>query len=352
MVSFTTPTSGNFNQQAFMQSRPDIANAGLDFNTWYNAYGKNEAVDQFSPYIQSGGVTPMTVEPLTDFEKQGYLQAASQVERPEVQQVSNYLQGVMNTPQVSGQAMGYMGDAASFLRQGAAPITFNEVQDFRNPYSQALQDNLTEEGRKAQAAIIARQGSRGGASFGNAMMGTQRGELDAGLARGRTNIEYQTYNDAMANLLKQRALQQSAGGSFGNLGTATQGIQSAGTATGMNAASNLFDLASGATDMARTRTSDLLGAGRDIRGYNQAILDMVSKDILGQQNYEPQQIATLQSLLDAYKSNTSSGGVPAQNGLQTAGGIGTLVGGWLGNESLQKPSAAQQSFEDQLGGYL
>jgi len=262
------------------------------------------------------------------------LQAAGQTERPEVQQVSDYLRGVMQTPQVSGQAMGYMGDAASYLKQGAAPITFNEVEAFRNPYSQAMQNRLTEEGEKLRAAIVAKQGSRGGASFGNAMMGTQRGELDAGLARSAADIDYKTYTDAMDNLLKQRALQQSAGGSLGNLGTATQGIQSAGAETGMRAAGGLFNLASGATDMSRTRTSDLLGAGRDIRGYNQAILDMVSRDILGQQNYEPQQIATIQSLLKPYESNTGSTNTGGSNALQTASGLLGGLGGWLGQPSI------------------
>jgi hypothetical protein len=330
MVSFTSPIanpigSGNFNQQAFMQARPDIANAGLDFNTWYNAYGKNEDVNQFQPYIESAGVVPMTIEPMHQFEKQAYTQTSQQQLSPYMAQASGFLSNMLNQPTVNPLATQYMGDAASLTQRGAAPIAFNEVEAMRNPYAAAEKESLNEAGRQARAAMLARQGTRGAASFGNTAMGTEKGYLESELGRNLANVDYRSYNDAYERLLKERGLSLSGGANLGNIGTATQGLTSSGAGIGRGIAGSLYDAGAGQVDAQRTLTADLLAAGQGIRGFNQGMLDYVARDTLGSQNYTPTQIATINSLLDIYGSQTGSQNTAGTSSLERIGGLLTTA---------------------------
>lgn len=339
MVSFapsqtiTYDNPAGFNAQAYMQRyASDLSPAGIDTPeealSHYMNFGRSEGRVPFAdPMAQSAapltdaGVVPMTVEPLHQFERAGLTSMGQPQRRPEMEQASQFLSRLMGTPDPM------MQEGAEFLRQGAAPVTFEEVQAMRNPYAQAVQDRLTSEGEKARAAILARQGGRGSASFGNQRFGAEMGDLAGEIAGKRADIDYQTYQDALARLIEQRKLQQDAGQRIGGMGVSGRTLD-------MAAAGNLFDAGTSLTNIGRQEAQDQIRAGRDIRGYNQRIVDMVSGDILGRQQFEPLQLQTIQSLLAPYDSSVNSKQSPGVNTLETIGGLAGSFGDWVGDRSL------------------
>ncbi len=335
MVSFAAPaTSGNFNQAAFLESRPDIQPHGFD--AWYNQYGQHEDPSQFEGFYSDVGVQPMDIEPLHQFERQAYTSMGQPERRPEMEQASQYLQQMMRRPTVSPQAVGLLGESADMYRSGAAPITMEEVEAQRSPYADALKSRLTQSGERARANILARQGTRGAASFGDTETGEEQGFLQEELLRKDSDIDAQTYDDAFNRLIQQREMQRQSGAGMGSLGTAAQGITSSGISSGISMADALYGAGSGITKLGMTEADRQLAAGQGIRGYNQGVLDRVSSDIIGQQNFAPQQIANIQSLLDFYKSNTDTSSTAGASTIQRLGGAAT--------------SAAP--FADQLQEYL
>lgn len=351
MVSFApTPSQAltphpNFNKAAFMAARPDISNAGFDFDTWYQLAGQNETPTQFQPYIEQtqavpgsigGGVVPMTVEPLHQFEKSGLTALGQPERRPELEQVSKYLADMMRNQQtVSPEALQYMDEAAQMFRQSARPVTMQEAQDVANPYADVLQERLTQQGERARQKILARQGTRGASSFGDTSSGTEMGFLQEELQRGRGDIDFKTYESALSRIAGDRGRVNQAGQGLGNLGTGRQNITTSGIGAGVNLADALFGAGTGITDLQRHEASDQITAGRDIRGYNQGILDLISGDIIGRQQFEPAQIAQIQSLLDIFKSGVGTSQTPGVNTLQQIGGGLTALSPFAGELAKQ-----------------
>lgn len=303
----------------------------------------NQAVNFYNNPNQ-GGVVPMTVEPLHQFERDALTQMANPPSygQGSVAQANQALQQMMGQPTVNPLAQQYLEQAGEFTRQGAAPVTLEEAQGVANPYAQALQDRLTQQGERARAEILARQGRRGASSFGDTATGEEMGFLQEEMSRGRSDIDFKTYESAFDRLMRQRELSQRAGGTLGQLGSAAQGVTASGAGIGLQRAGALYNAGMGMTDLGRMINQDRLQAGRTIRDYNQRVSDLVASDILGQQQFEPQQLAQIQSLLDIYKSGTSSQQTPGANTLQQLGGLAGGFGDYLSSED-------GQSILDRLG---
>lgn len=277
-----------------------------------------------NPAPNQGAFVPATIEPLHQYTKAGLQQMA---EPPAYGQGSmamanQYLQNLLqNTPAVNPMATQYLQQGGDIVRGSAAPITMQDVEGIRNPYAQALQDRLTEQGQQARAQIAATQGLRGGRSFGDISQGRRESYLDAELLRGRQDIDYKTYESALAQLQAQRNRELQAGGALGQLGTAAQGVTASGANVGLGLASGVFGAGQNLTDIGRQSAEDKLRAGEMIRQYNQAVNDQISANILGAANYAPQQLATVQDLLSIFQSGTNYQPYQTPSTLSQAGGL-------------------------------
>lgn len=279
---------------------------------------------------QGAGATPLFAEPLHEYEKQALMTAGQGTpqDRGMYGMAQGYLTNMAGQQTVNPMAQRYMRDAGQYTARGAAPISFEEVEAARNPYAEALQERLTQQGQRARQQILANQGMRGGQSFGDTSMGVRQGMLDEEMLQRRGEIDYQTYETARDMLEQQRAREMTAGGQFGNLGTAAQGVTQSGFGLGFGVADRFGNLGATFEQSGRTTLQDQLGAGQYIRDYNQNISDQVQQDMLARIGYDPQRLGTAMSLLGQYQSNTSTGPQAAQTSpLSQIGGLATSLSG-------------------------
>jgi len=280
----------------------------------------------------AGAFVPATIEPLHQYTKAGLtaMGEPSSYGQGSMTQANQYLQSLMQNYQpVNPMATQYLQEGGDMVRGSAKPITMQDIDTLRNPFSQALQDRLTEQGDQARAAIMAAQGLRGGRSFGDVSQGRRESYLDAEVLRGRQDIDYKTYESALQNMQAQRNRELQAGGTMGNLGTAAQGVTSSGINNALGIASGVFGAGQKLTDVGRQTAQDKIDAGEMIRTYNQAINDQISGNILGAANYAPQQIKTVQDLLSIFQSGTGYTPQSTPSTLSQLGGLAGSVGGYL-----------------------
>lgn len=292
-----------------------------------------------NPAANEGSFVPITVDPLHQYEQDALRRMANPPAygSGSTAQANQYLQQLLSSTQrINPLAEQYMQQAGQFTTQAAAPITMADVEAIRNPYAQALQDRLTEQGRQARAALMSQQGLRGGRSFGDTSQGVRESYLDAELQRGRSDIDYKTYESALAQLQQQRQREQGVGGQLGQLGQAAQNLTQSGAQIGLNMAGSLFNAGQALTQQGRQATQDQLASGKYIRNYNQAINDMIANNILAGIADEPSRLANVQNLLSGFQSSTSTGPSTGANSLQQLGGLATAGGSLLdyfGSES-------------------
>lgn len=307
-----------------------------------------------NPTPNQGGFVPATIDPIHQYTKAGLQQLA---EPPAYGQGSmamanQYLQNLLNTTQpINPMADQYLQEAGGMVSGSAAPITMEDIEAIRNPYSQALQDRLTEQGRQARAAILAHQGTRGGQSFGDTSQGVRESYLDAEMLRGRQDIDFNTYESAISQLQNQRGRELQAGNTMGNLGATAQNVTGAGVNNALNLASGVFGSGKYLTELGRQNASDQIEAGEFIRRYNQSVNDQIAANILGEANYEPQQLATVQNLLAGFQSGTGYTPMSTPSTLTRIGGGATALSGYLNTPTVGNLPWTTPGNVNPSGGY-
>lgn len=303
-----------------------------------------ENPQQLTPQGQSGGFIPATIDPLHQYEKAGLQTMGNPgaLGGGSMTMANQYLQNLMqNTQTVNPMAMQYLQQGAQMVTDAVKPVTMEQIESFRNPYAQALQDRLTEEGEIARQAIMAQQGTRGARSFGDIAQGRRESYLDAELGRRRGDIDYRTYQDSLGYLQNLQGLQSQAGQALANMGTAAQGITSSGANVGLGLASGVFGAGQKLTDQGYRTAQEQIAAGQYIRNYNQRINDAIAANILGASNYEPQQIGTIQQLLAPFQSGMQNQMVNQPSTLGQLGGGLQFAGGAIDyfNQPIARPGS-------------
>lgn len=325
----------------------NIINAARDAGLLEKLQGDIELYEnpqQLTPQGQSGGFIPATVDPLHQYEKAG-LQTMGDpgaLGGGSMTMANQYLQNLMqNTQTVNPMAMQYLQQGAQMVQDAVNPVTMEQIEAFRNPYAQALQDRLTEEGEIARQKIMAQQGTRGARSFGDIAQGRRESYLDAELGRRRGDIDYRTYQDSLGYLQNLQRLQAQGGQALAGMGTAAQGITSSGANVGLGLASGVFGAGQKLTDQGYETARQQIGAGQYIRNYNQRINDAIAANILGASNYEPQQISTIQQLLAPFQSGMQNQMVNQPSTLGQLGGAMQFAGGAIDyfNQPIARPSS-------------
>jgi hypothetical protein len=305
------------------------------------------AQTQTNPY--QGGVVPMTVEPLHQFEQAGLTQLAQPPAygQGSMTMANQMLQQMMQNPQqaianyTNPMATQYMQRAGDVTGQAINPITMQEIEGFRNPYASAMKARLNEQGERARAAIMANQGVRGARSFGDTSQGVRQGMLDQEMLSKGSDIDYNTYESSLQQLNTMRDRMMQGGSQFGNLGTQAQGISSSAMQSALGGMGQLFGAGQQLTEVGRQTAQDKLGAGNYIRTYNQGVNDMIGNDILASIQDNPNKMAQVMQLLEGFKSGTTTTSGGGANSLQQLGGLATAGGGlldYLGNTSVSGAS--------------
>lgn len=278
------------------------------------------------------GVVPMTVEPLHQWEKSGLAALAglgnngAQLTGTAIQKLQELLTNPQTaaTTYIDPNATKYTGQAAEAMQAGRAPVTLDEVLGIANPFAEALKTRLNESGAAARAAITANQGMRGGRSFGDISTGMRLGSLDKEMLSKSGDIDFQTFEQALAQINAARGRDITVGSGLGSLAGLTQDIFTSGLSGAGTAASKLYGTG-------REGIQDQITAGTAIRDYNQGINDQIGNNIIASQNDEAQKIQDALRLIEQMTGNVQY--QTPQNSLTKAGGIASVAGGLLGKLS-------------------
>lgn len=215
---------------------------------------------------------PALTEPLHQYEMQGLKNLGEGMDTSQLSAILQDLRGRMD-----------------LVDRGVREVTPDEIAQRQNPYAQAMKDKLSTTAEKIRAQILANQGNRGGRSFGDTSMGVRESELDKSLLEGYGTIDYNTWNDTLAQLNAER----------------NRYLTGADTATRTGAVT--ADVANTLSSSEINNAKRQVEAGKYIRDYNQGVNDIMTQDILAGQEDESARLKTVLDLLSAYGSNTSAG---------------------------------------------
>lgn len=258
--------------------------------------------------IAQASYTPALQEDLHGWEKSGLETLARGADTTQMNKVYG------NLTADSGAAL---DRSSEYAATGASTITAEEVEALRNPYSTALKDQLSESAEKVRAQAMVGQGQRGGRSFGDTSTGIQMSNINSDIIQGENTIDYNTWQDAMA---------QATGGRGRNLQAAGLETNNAGT-YGANAA-NTFNMAKDISGTGVANAQAQINAGSYVRDYNQNINDIMLQDIKAKQADELARLQNEQGLLAPYGGQQSTGGsAGGANTMQQIGGAGQALAG-------------------------
>jgi len=286
------------------------------------------------PTQYQNGATPILAEPLHQYERSGLQTLGGSGVNQSMTDALGYLQQMNSNPTgfagryTDPRVSGYMDSAAGATQAGINPVTMQEIQGVQNPYASALKNRLTEYGQQARAGILANQGVRGGRSFGDTAQGVRQGMLDNELLSKSSDIDYQTFQDALGQINTERNRSLTGGAQFGNLANGAQGIFSSAMQNGLASIGGLYNAGAGVQGAQNEAAGNQIDAGNYIRTYNQGINDLVQNNLLQGQGYPAQQISNVTDWLKYFQSGTG-GAQPGANSLSTAGGLAQVGGGLL-----------------------
>ena len=224
-----------------------------------------------------------------------------------------------------------MQQAGDLTSMGAQRINFNDVEAARNPYASALQNRLNEEMNKTMAAKKAQLGMRGGRSFGDISMGAQLGSLESERQSKMSDIDYNTYRDAMASEEALKNRQLTGGGQFGNLAGQAQSIANQQFANELDKYKTQFNMGQGITDAQRRSAYDQIAVGGMKQAQNQAINDARLRDELERRGFRGAQLDEAFNRLNNYNATMNTETNKSQGGVFDA--IGKGIGAFTGTAS-------------------
>lgn len=244
----------------------------------------------------SGGVVPVgQIEPFNTYQRQGLQQLAG---------------GMPDTGYLSGAQQAFQG-AMGAMQPGA----FDQgVQKYLNPYISNVADQATRRIQEQSDIMANKIKAANPSAFGNSAYGVQQAALNKDTLQQVGDITSSLYASGFESAA-DRALGDV--GRYSNL--AQLGFQGQGAAY---------------TDFAN-RVQGLLGAGGMMQDQNQRLLDVARGEIYGQRDYPVTSLQNIASLLAPFSGSTSTGAQTGNSTTQQLGGLGMILGGQKGFNSLQ-----------------
>lgn len=315
----------------------------------------NTATPVNTPSVVRGanGVVPMSVEPLNPAERTGYGTLAAGVDTSGMRAGMGSLQEMLANPQAyaqrftNPQATAQLQQSQDLITRGTRPVTGAMVEEKFNPYMSNMQAMLDEYGQRAANKLQANM--PGQRSFGTTSQASQLSSLSRDLINQKGQLQYAGYNDAYGRAFDEggrdlsgaQALQQGAQTAQNTFANAAQ--------IGTGGAMNLSNLAQNFANAQITNAQNQIGAGRDIRTFNQGVADKIAGNVNNMQNYDLNQLNNLAGMLGQISGTsqiTPTGSTPST--AQKIGGVTGLLGDWVNKVS----TPAQQYGTYQQQGAL
>lgn len=331
-----------------------FANAGVNVRAGggarTNYLAANPQVDQLIRGMIAGqgqGAMPLGVEPLHQYERTALRALGEGANNPNAMAQSNLSREYMD------MIRPYMGKADEQLQRSTAPITSQEIQSLFNPFQEQVLNRsisrLSDERTNRLDELNRLQGRRGAASFGDLAYGRQMGDVEKGFADATADttagLNMQGWQQSLADVFKTRQLQQNAATGYSNL-----------TNTAVGASGQAQQNASGGLSDTLRVLAGQLGAGGQIRGFNQGLADMTFADMQGQANYPRTNLQSVLGMLPSFLSGTNTQSTPVQSQGQAfteaLSGIGGGITSLFGNDGKEKQGNNNiSSLISQLGNW-
>lgn len=295
---FTGPAQGGA-AQAFIAANPN-ASAAYDQAVTNQVAANQARMATGASATPTSGAMPVGIEPLHQFERAGLTSLGTYQTPQAIGQAASSLSGLMSSP-VAQQYMQPMTQAE--FDAGVARYT--------NPYQQQVTDQAISDIRTRADEMRNRIAQRnpGARSFGSSSQGVQLASLagDELDAIGRTTGELgaRGFEGAVSNLFNERSQGLTGLSTLGNLGVQLANVGGA--------------QQSAELDAYRSQ----IGAGSNIRGYNQGVSDIAMQNYMNALNYPNTQLTDLGNLLGAVQGNSYSGMQPSDQ-QRLGGGLYSL----------------------------
>ncbi|MFM7851302.1 MAG: hypothetical protein ACKO96_05125 [Flammeovirgaceae bacterium] len=315
----------------FSQAGVNVAAGGGARTRYLQA---NPQIDQLVRSLVNGqgaGAMPLGVEPLHQYERTALRLLGEGANNPNATAQSDLSRQYME------MIRPYLGKADEQLQRSTAPITSQEIESLFNPFQEQVLNRsvarLTDQRNNRLDELNRQQGRRGAASFGDLAYGRQMGDVEKGFADATADttasLNMQGWQQSLADVFKTRQLQQNAATGYSNMGNVASGASGQAQQNASGSLADTLKILSGQ-----------LGAGGQIRQFNQGLADMTYNDMQGQANYPRTNLQSVLSMLPMFQSNTATNSTPIQSRWQAFNeafsGIGGGITSLFGNTNKNK----------------
>jgi hypothetical protein len=322
-------------------ARTNLLNQNQQLNGTLNNY-----LDTLSG--QNRAVMPVGVEPLHEWERAGLTTLANpgQLGGGGMVDAQKMLRDYLANPAAGSDkfidptARKYIDSAGGYFEEGRNAVNrainpnSADIQGSMNPYIEQVTNRstarLSEEAQKLRDTLLADEGNRSSASFGDLSYAQRMGDIDKELLSKTgdltANLNYQGYSDAIQNLLKGGGQLGQFGQGVTNAAGTAQDIRNSGISNAMAPIEGLFNMGNKQTDMGFEAARNQIGAGQTVRNFNQGLADISTQDYMNEQNYPRENLNQTLNTLKGFQS----GATPTQPALSTTQSGINLAGSLLG----------------------
>lgn len=221
----------------------------------------------------------------------------------------------------------FLNKADTALTSGLSGYVQSDVDKYMNPLQSAVHAGIDDDAARVKAALMKNLAKRGGAAFGSTITSGQLSEQNRDTQRLHSDVDYKGFQDAVANMQKERDRSISGGQAYGQLASGAQDIFSNALGNTGGGIKALFGMGQDQTAQGLTNLENRLRAGKDVRSYNQNIADIIQNDLLASDEWPRTNLSNTLQLLKNFEGTTPGSFKP--NSLSQIGsaiGAGSNIG--------------------------
>lgn len=215
----------------------------------------------------------------------------------------------------------YLTKAGDAVASGLKGYLQSDVDKYTNPLQSAVHDRIDDSAARAKAALMKNLGQRGGAAFGSTVTSDRLAQLDKGVRQEHQDVDYKGFQDAVANMQKERDRSITGGQVYGGLGSTAQDVFSNALGGASGNVKALFGMGQEQTAQGFKNLKERLAAGKDVRSYNQNLADIIQSDLLAGDSWPRTNLSNTLALLKNFEGTTPGTYTPS-----TLSQIGSAVG--------------------------
>lgn len=276
-----------------------------------------QAANQPAPIADnfSGGVVPLNVVPMNQWEQTALTKAAQGINPAQVQRdpyAEQFLSGIS----------GLANQATTMAQNAASPITAADIQKFQDPYEEQVIQNamgdLSSQAQDVYAQLLKNAGTKGAASFGSTMTQRPLSQLNEDTIKASgdlsARLRSQGYGQALGAAFDERGLMGRGATTIGQLAGQMGGLAAGAQNIGLSAAG-----------LQQANIADQLQAGQTLRDFQQGQSDVAYGDLLAEQGFPMTRATQLANFVPSLAGNVQN--VPYFQPSGTATTLGKIAAG-------------------------